>query len=66
MASKMYAKHFFKVIYSHSVHPPSAGWLSLLPNFEKRGPGRISIFGERLLEKGSDLFQQGGELAVFT
>ena len=66
MASKKYVKHFFKVIYVHSVHHPSAGWLSLLPNFQNRGPDRISIFGGRLLEKGGDLFQQGGGLAVFT
>ena len=47
MASKKYVKHFLKVIYLHSVHLLSAGGLSLLPNFQERGPDRISFFFSR-------------------
>ena len=42
-----------------TVHPLSPGGLSLLPNFQKRGPDRISIFREELLEKRGDFFEQG-------
>ena len=48
------------------MHPLSAGGLSLLPNFQKRGPDRISIFRGRLLEKKGDFFQEWGGVAVFT
>ena len=51
---------FLKVIYLHSVHPLSPERLSLLLNFQKRGPCRISIFRGRLLEKRSWLFWVGG------
>ena len=59
----------FKVIYVLSVHPPhSAGGLSLLPNFQKRGPDRILIFFRgRLLKRGGDVFEQEeGGILVFT
>ena len=63
MALVKYVKHFFKVIYLHSVHPLSVGGLSLLPNFQKGGVTGSHLleggcwkrggatFGERLLEK---------------
>ena len=43
-----------------TMHPLSPGGLSVLPNFQKRGPGRISIFRGRLLEKRGWLFWAGG------
>ena len=77
MASKKFVKQFFKVIYLHSVHPPSpspphppplvsAAALSRLPNFQQRGPTG-SQFLEGGFQKGNgDFFQQGGGVAVFT
>ena len=73
MASKKFVKQFFKVIYLHSVHPPSpspplvsAAALSRLPNFQQRGP-TVSQFLEGGFQKGNgDFFQQGGGVAVFT
>ena len=59
MALKKYVEHFFKVIYLHRVHPHFCwGGLNLPPNFQKRGPERISSFRRRLLEKRSDFFQE--------
>ena len=40
--------------------PLSPGGLSLLPNFQIRGPDRMSIFRGRLLEKRRWLFWAGG------
>ena len=51
---------FFKVIYLHSVDHLSSGGLNLLPNFQKRRPGNMSIFRRRLLEKRAWLFWAGG------
>ena len=54
MTSKKYVKHFFKVIYLHSV------WGVESPTkFSKKGPDRISIFRGGLLEKRGDFFEQG-------
>ena len=60
MASKKYVKHIFNVIYLHSVHPLSPGGLSLLANFQKKGPDKISIFRGKLLEKRGWHFGAGG------
>ena len=51
---------FLKVVYLHSVHSLSPEGLSLLPNFQKMGFDRISIFRGRLLEKRGQLFWAGG------
>ena len=61
MASKEYVKHFLKVIYLHSVHPPFSWGVDSQPNFQKRGPDRISIFRGRLVEKRGDFFSRGRE-----
>ena len=66
MASKKYVKHIFNVIYLHSVHPLSPGGLSLLANFQKKGPDKISIFRGKLLEKrGVTFWSRGREGSQF-
>ena len=61
MASKEYVNIFFKVIYLHTVHPLSPEGLSVLSNFQKKGPDRISIFRGRLLEEGVTFLSRGKE-----
>ena len=60
MASKKYVKQFFKVIYLHSVQRPFCWGLSLLPNFQKKRPDRISNFRGRSPKNRGDIFQQRG------
>ena len=43
----------------------SARGLSLLPNFQKRGTDRISVFRGRLLEKRGNFFDVGGRDCSF-
>ena len=67
MASKKYAKYFFKVIYLHSVHPPFCWGVEsrTIPNFQKRGSWQ-DLRG-KLLQKRGYFFEQGeGGIAVFT
>ena len=45
---------------TYGAHALTAGGLSLLPNFQKKGTDRISIFRGRLMEKRGDFFEQGG------
>ena len=64
MALKEYVKHFLKVIYWHSVHPPrhplsAGGWVSY--QIFKKG----DLTGSQLLEegywkKGGNCFLAGG------
>ena len=63
MALKKYVKHFFKVIYLHSAHPLSAGGLNLQPNFQKRGPDRISTF-RGSWKRGVTFFSRGEGLQI--
>ena len=49
-----------KEIFLYGVHPLSDDGLRLQPNFQKRGPDKISIFGGRLLEKKMWPFWAGG------
>ena len=69
MALKEYVKHSFKVIYSHSVHPPPlfAGGLSLLPNFQKGGLTGFQFLEGGCWKRGGDFFEQReGGITVFT
>ena len=63
MALKKYVKHFFKVIYLHSVLPLSTEGLNLLPNFQKRGPDRISTF-RGCWKRGVSFFSGGEGLQI--
>ena len=62
MALKKYVKHYF---FLHCLHLLSAEGLNLLPNFQKRGSDRISIFRGRLLEKRGDFFSGVGRGCSF-
>ena len=56
MASTRYVKHFFKVIYLHSVQPLFCWGLESPTKFSKRRPHKISILWGSLLEKKGWLF----------
>ena len=54
-----YVKHFFKVIYLHSVHPLSVGGLSLLPNFQKGAWQDLNFWREVAGKEGVQLLEGG-------
>ena len=60
MASKKYFKYFLKWSTYIVCTPVLLRGLSLLPNFQKKGPDMISIFRGRLLEKTGWHFCTGG------
>ena len=67
MASKEYGKHFFNVIYLHSVHPLSVEGSKVSYQFFKKG----GLTGSQFLEggcwkRGGGFFEQvDEEIAVF-
>ena len=64
MDLKKFVKHFFKVIYLHSVHSLSAGALDLLPYFQKGGL-TVSQFLEGGCWKSGVTFSAGGRCCSF-
>ena len=69
MALKKYVRHFFIVIYLHSVHPLSTGGLNLLQNFQNGGLTGSPILEGSCWKRGGTFFSSGerrGGIAVFT
>ena len=65
MASKKYVKHFFKVIYLHSVHPFLRG-VESYQIFKKGGLTGSQYLDGGCWKRGGDFFQQGGGVVDFT